>query len=124
MRVLDKKTINVLKVLRKLSDGTAYKVTTSDEVISMLSQKSAYDADTIKQIFDYLSKQEYLIIKFSEENTYCYSLLPKANILLEQQNLVSKPEKQKFSVWNYVLILLLSFVGCLLALLFFFNVIY
>ena len=122
--MLDKKTINVLKILRKLSDGTAYKVTTSEEVISMLSQKSAYNADTIKQIFDYLSKQEYIIIKFSEENTYCYSLLPKANILLEQQNLVTKPEKHKFSVLNYLLILLLSFAGCLLALLFFFNVIY
>ena len=81
--MLDKKSLTLLKVLNKLSVGTAYKVVTSDELISTLPQKSLYNNDTIKEILDFLEKQEYINIKFSEENTYCYSLLPKARIYLE-----------------------------------------
>ena len=78
--MLDKKTTSVLRVLFKLCEGNAYKVITTDEILSNLSQKSQYDKEIIKQIIDYLEKQQYLNIKFSEENTYCYSLLPKARI--------------------------------------------
>ncbi len=118
--MLDKKSISVLKALNKLSNGTAYKVTTSEEIISSLNQKSQYDTDSIKQIMEFLEKQEYLTIKFSEENTYCYSLLPKARIVLEQENSKLKPKQAKTKVWHYVFVMLASFIGTMLALLIFF----
>ena len=88
--MLDKKTTSVLKVLNKLAEGSAYKVVTGEEILSNIAQKSQYDLEVIKQIIEFLEKQEYVNIKFSEENTYCYSLLPKARIYLEQEILKNK----------------------------------
>jgi len=118
--VLDKKTIAVLKVLNKLADGSAYKVITSEEVLISLTQKSQFDIDSIKQIIKFLEKQEYVSIKFSEENTYCYSLLPKARIYLEQEQTKPKQKKNKFSIYCYIFVMLASFIGTMLALLIFF----
>ena len=118
--MLDKKSTAVLKVLNKLSSGSAYKVITADEIIANLTQKALYDDETVKTIIDFLEKQEYLNIKFSEENTYCYSLLPKARIFLEQE--IAKPtlKKSTANTMNYVYTLIASFLGTLLALLVFF----
>lgn len=120
--MLDKKTISVLKSMSKLASGNAYKVVTSDEIISLMGQKSQYDADIIKQIIDFLEKQEYINIKFSEENTYCYSILPKGRITLEQENnkVGYKQEKSKFSIMSYIYVAIASFVGTMLALIIFF----
>ena len=118
--MLDKKTIAVLKALNKLADGNAYKVITSEEILTCLTQKSQYDLDTVKQIISFLEKQEYINIKFSEESTYCYSLLPKGRIFLEQETNKPKGKKLKFSIYNYVLIMFASFIGSMLALFVFF----
>jgi len=118
--MLDKKTIAVLKVLNKLADGNAYKVITSEEILMSLTQKSQYDIDSIKQIVEFLEKQEYVNIKFSEESTYCYSLLPKARIFLEQEVSKTKTKKNKFPITIYVFVMLASFIGAMLAMLIFF----
>lgn len=118
--MLDKRTIAVLKALNKLADGNAYKVITSEEILMCLTQKSQYDLDSIKQILNFLEKQEYVAIKFSEENTYCYSLLPKARIYLEQELSKPKQKKTKFSMSLYLFVMLASFIGTMLALLIFF----
>lgn len=117
--MLDKNTTAVLKVLSKLAEGNAYKVITGDEILAHLS-KSHYDLDIIKQILDFLEKQQYLNIKFSEENTYCYALLPKAKIYLEQELSKQMPKKSKQQIMTYVYIMLASFIGTMLALLIFF----
>jgi len=118
--MLDKRTIAVLKALNRLADGNAYKVITSEEILMCLSQKNQYDLDSIKQIISFLEKQEYVAIKFSEENTYCYSLLPKARIYLEQEFNKPKQKKTKFSLSLYVFVMIASFIGTMLALLIFF----
>ena len=121
--MLDKKSISVLKALNKLSNGTAYKVATSEEIIIVLNQKSQYDADTIRQTMDFLEKQEYITIKFSEENTYCYSLLPKARIVLEQETGKNKAKQTPNKFLSYLFVMLASFIGTILALLAFFYLI-
>ena len=118
--MLDKKTVAVLKTLNKIAEGSAYKVITSEEILMCLPQKSQYDIDGIKQIISFLEKQEYLNIKFSEENTYCYSLLPKARIFLEQDQNKTKTKKAKTPVTFYLIVMLAAFVGTMLALLIFF----
>lgn len=118
--MLDKKSTAVLKSLNKLSEGCTYKVVTSDEIILNLPQKNLYDYDNIKEIIEYLSKQEYLNLKFCEQDTFCYTLLPKARIYLEQNSTLSKNKKLKFPILCYLLIMISSFVGCMLAMLIFF----
>lgn len=117
--MLDKKTITVLKTLNKLAEGTAYKVVTSEEILSAITQKSQYDLDSIEHIMDFLEKQEYINIKFSEEHTYCYSLLPKARILLENESGKVKQKKSTPTIMTYVYVMLASFIGTLLAMLIF-----
>ncbi len=118
--MLDKKSTAILKSLNKLSEGCTYKVVTSDEIIMNLSQKNLYDHDNIKEIIDFLNKQEYLNLKFSEENTYCYTLLPKARIFLEQNSTQTRTKKIQFPLSSYVFVMLASFAGCLLSMLIFF----
>ena len=118
--MLDKKSTAVLKSLNKLSEGCTYKVVTSDEIIMNLSQKNLYDHDNIKEIIDFLNKHEYLNLKFSEENTYCYTLLPKARIYLEQTISNSKPKKMQFQTQTYLFVMIASFIGTMLAMLIFF----
>ena len=108
--MLDKKTTAVLKALNKLSEGSAYKVITVDDVINALTQKSQYDSEGVRHIIDFLEKQEYINIKFSEDNTYCYSLLPKARIYLEQET-KSRTQKKSIPWLNYLFTILASFIG-------------
>ena len=118
--MLDKKSIIVLKTLNKLADGSAYKVITSEEILTNLSQRSQYDLDSIRQIMDFLEKQEYINIKFSEDTTFCYSLSPKARVYLEQDSNKSRTKKNRNTMMLYVYTMIASFIGTMLALLIFF----
>ena len=117
--MLDKKSTAVLKSLNKLSEGCTYKVVTNDEIILNLSQKNLYDHDNIKEIIEYLNKQEFINLKFCENETYCYTLLPKARIYLEQ-NSTNKTKKLKLPTITYLFVMIASFVGCLASMLIFF----
>lgn len=117
--MLDKKSTAVLRVLNKLAGGNAYIVVSIDDIFQNLTQKSQYDAESLKQIVDFLEKQEYINVKFSEDSTYCYSLLPKARIYLEQECSKSS-QKKKNSIMPYVFVMISSFIGSMLALLVFF----
>lgn len=92
--MLDKKTHTVLRILGKLTEDCAYKVITVEEILNSLPSKS-YDLDSVKQTIDFLCKQEYIVIKFEEDYTFCYSLLPKARIYLETEASKNKPQKSK-----------------------------
>ena len=118
--MLDKKTTSVLKTLNRLTEGSAYKVVTADEILSNINQKSQFDLETIKQSIEFLEKQQYINIKFSEENTYCYSLMPKARIFLEQETQKVTIKKNTNNIMLYVYIMIASFIGTMLALLIFF----
>lgn len=118
--MLDKKTTYVLKALNKLTEDNAYKVVNAEEILSNVSQKSQFDIETIKQSVEFLEKQQYIVIKFSEENTYCYSLLPKARIYLEQELNKSNSKKSTAPLMPYFYNMLASFIGTILALLIFF----
>ena len=109
--MLDKKTTAVLKVLGKFGEDCAYKVVTVEEIMSALNSRSQYDADSIKQIIEYLCKQEYIVLKFEEDATFCYSLLPKARIYLEQETAKSKVKKQHLPYGWIMLCMLACAVG-------------
>jgi hypothetical protein len=113
--MLDKKTTSVLKVLGKLGEDCAYKVVTVEEVLTALPSRGQYDADMVKQIIEYLCKQEYVVLKFEEDMTFCYSLLPKARIYLEQDNAKVKTKKQHLPYGWLIMCMILSGVGSFVA---------
>ena len=116
--MLDKKTTCVLKALHKLTEGNAYKVVNAEEILSNVGQKSQFDVETIKQSVEFLEKQQYIVIKFSEENTYCYSLLAKARIFLEQQSGKTK-NQLGIPIIAYFYTMISAFIGSMLAILLF-----
>lgn len=120
--MLDKNSLIVLKALNKLADADAYKVVTLEDVMSNMGGKANLEAEVVKQIIEFLSKQEYINIKFSEDGTYCYSILQKAKLLLEQTPATKKATKQKPQILNYVLTGVSAFVGTMLALIIFFLI--
>ena len=113
--MLDKKTTSVLRVLGKLGEDCAYKVITVEEILSNLSSRTQYDADSIKQIIEYLCKQEYVVLKFEEDVTFCYSLLPKARIYLEQETAKTKVKKQHLPYGWIVLCMMACMLGSFVA---------
>ena len=115
--------ISILKALNKLSNNTAYKVVTIEEIYSLLKNLDLTSEDIAKEI-ESLEKQNYLIIKFSEENTYCYSLTEKAKMLLTQEEIQPKTRFIKSSIMQYIYVAIASFVGTLLALLILIYVIF
>lgn len=118
--MLDKKTNAVLRSLGKLSEDSAYKVITVEEILNTLPSK-IYDVDSVKQTVDYLSKQEYIVIKFEEDYTFCYSLLPKARIYLETDASKIKTKKQSLPIsWIFMSGLVSGIVCFVLMLIFYF----
>lgn len=109
--MLDKKTTAVLKVLGKLGEDCAYKVITVEEILGSLASRNQYDADSVKQSIEYLCKQEYIVLKFEEDLTFCYSLLPKARIYLEQESSKVKVKKQHLPYGWIILCMLASAIG-------------
>ena len=118
--MLDKKTTIVLKALNRLTEGNAYKVVTANEILININQKSQFDIESIKQSVEFLEKQEYINIKFKEEETYCYSLMPKARICLEQEITKITDPQSKQNIYQFIFVMIASFVGSMLALLLFF----
>ncbi len=117
--MLDKNAFTILKVLNKLADAD-YKVITVEEIISANTSKLNFDEESVKQIILFLSKQEYINIKFSEDNTYCYSVLPKAKQLIEQGS--PKKARNKTPYLCYLIVGLSAFIGTLLALFVFYMI--
>lgn len=113
--MLDKKTTAVLKVLGKLGEDCAYKVVTVEEILGALASRNQYDIDSVKQIIEYLCKQEYVVLKFEEDATFCYSLLPKARIYLEQETSKVKVKKQHLPYGWLILCMLVCLVGSFMA---------
>lgn len=120
--MLDKKTHTVLRILGKLTDDCAYKVITVEEILNSLPSKS-YDLDSVKQTIDFLCKQEYIVIKFEEDYTFCYSLLPKARIYLETEASKNKPQKTKMPYSWLILSGFVSGVVCFSLILLFYYLI-
>ena len=121
--MLDNVHISILKALNKLSNNTSYKVVTTEEILSFM-QNSNLTAEDIALNMDILEKQNYLNIKFSEENTYCYSLTEKAKLTLSQEEIELKPRASRSTFMQYVYVAIASFIGTLLALLILIYVIF
>lgn len=121
--MLDAVHIGILKTLNKISNNTPYKVVTTEEIISCM-QNSNLAAEDITLCMDFLEKQNYLNIKFSEENTFCYSLTEKAKLILSQEELQPKSKVARSSFMQYVFVAISSFIGTLLALLILIYVIF
>lgn len=82
--MLDKKTLALLNVLNELGTEDSYKVVTTGELISRLPVSLKFDEENIKVCIEFLEEYEYISLKFEEDQTYCYTLLPKSKSIAQQ----------------------------------------
>ena len=118
--MLDIKSKIVLKILQKECPNGAYNLVEAKDIISAMPTKYRVDNDGLNHILIYLERQEYISIKYDEEDVFCLCVLPFGNEVLENDYKQKSERKNSPRLW---FILLLSFafsvlgslLGCLLC---------
>ena len=106
--MLDIKSKLVLKILQKECPNGAYKLVEAKDIISSMPIKYRVDTDGLENILIYLERQEYISIKYDEENVYCLCVLPFGSELLENDG-KEKNEGTTFPrLWLILLLVCLS----------------
>lgn len=119
--MLDKKTSEFLRVVRKLCGDGSYKVVDVKTLLENSPKRLRLKEDSINDMLKYLEDQEYIDIKYSEKEVYCLAILTKSRVLFEN---VKNEEKtraglKKFLIWSLILSGVMSFLGAFLAILLF-----
>ena len=96
--MLDKQNYKIISKLQKLCPDGSYKVFDIEELCSLFNlNKDALDND-----FKHLKDNEFIDIKYSDDNVICLCLLPKSRQLEEQEKI------KKYSYVNIMKVLLIS----------------
>ena len=82
--MLDKRTVKLLKNLAHICEDGTFKVIDIPDMAKVISKKA--DADTIRPILKFLADDALIDIKYSDENKYCLSVLPKGRVFVETQD--------------------------------------
>lgn len=106
--MLDIKSKLVLKILQKECPNGAYKLVEAKDIISSMPIKFRVDLDGLANILIYLERQEYISIKYDEEEVYCLCVLPFGNELLENEGKQKSEGKHSPHLWIILLLVCLS----------------
>lgn len=117
--MLDKFGLKLLNVLLENGKNGDYIVLSIDEIKSHF--KTGEINDTIlNNTLNFLSQNDYIKIKFKDDEQICYACLTKAR-LIEDTKLVNKNNKKqlnKLIILNIIFSCLSAFVGAVIAILF------
>ena len=119
--MLDKQTSTLLANLNAICQDGSYKVIEKNELINAISKKNKVDEDALKAMIEHLQERNYLSIKYSDDNVYCLSVLPKGRLFEEKSKELAN-EKRKFNklvVITLSLSSVASFVGAFCAMIVF-----
>ena len=109
--MLDTKSKLVLKIIQKECKNGSYKIIEKNDVISALPLKYRCETDELDHIMNFLERQDYISIKYDDENVYCLCILPLANEVFEE----SKKKRKKNSILIPLLTLIFAFLGSFLG---------
>ena len=96
---------NLLKVC---SDGS-YKIIEISELIKGMLPRYKSDAEGIAQIIKFLSGNDLIDVKYSDENVYCVAVLPKGRVIEESDQ--TKKQGKTLGRWFIAVML----IGCFAA---------
>ena len=83
--MLDERTNILLKFINEYCKDQSYKVLDIDELKSAYPERFKMDREGISQIVQYLKNREYIAVKYSDNEQYCLSPLPKGRQYFEAQ---------------------------------------
>jgi ABC-type bacteriocin/lantibiotic exporter with double-glycine peptidase domain len=115
--MLDKSTAKVLGIVSEQCKDNNYIVIKNEDITPFLKRKNKLTDEGIKETINYLAEREYLKQKYSEEGTYCLTILPKGRLFDENQKEAKHNLKQenKRNRWFLLKIMVISaffsFVG-------------
>ena len=89
--MLDKRSEELLRIINKECNEGSYKVLEVDDLIRLMPRKFKADYETISQLMGYLKAGEYISLKYSDNEVFCVSPLPRGRRIFE----VEQEEKRK-----------------------------
>ena len=114
--MLDTKSNLVLKIIEKECKSGGYKILDKNDMISALPTRYRCSIEELDQITSYLERQDYITIKYDDENVYCLCLLP---FFKQTEEKKEKPNKVMVPLAVFILSFLGSFLGSVLFFLIF-----
>lgn len=115
--MLDKFGLKLLNILNEEGSFGDYIVISLDELYNKFKNKAS--KELIQNTLDYLASNDYIKIKYKDEEEICYTCLTKARIVDETKlvNKNNKKEINKLIVLNIILSCLSAFFGAFIAIL-------
>ena len=111
--MIDTKSKLVLKILaNECSDGN-YKIVEVSDIIMSLPRHFRMDSEAVKHILTHLERQDFISIKYDDDDVYCLAVLPFGFEVLENDKpKYIKKEKSKEKKLN-ISTIILSFFSAL-----------
>lgn len=108
--MLDKRSEALLRIINKECNEGSYRVLEVDDLIRLMPKKFKVDFDTISQLMGYLKTGEYVSVKYSDNEVFCVSPLPRGRRIFEveqeEKNSSKKSKLKKFFLLTFYLLLI------------------
>lgn len=106
--MLDTKSTLILKILQKECKNGSYKILDKNDIISALPARYRCDTDELDHIISYLERQDYVSVKYDDDNIYCLCILPAINEIT-----TPKRRKKEKKYLLPLIVFILAFLGAL-----------
>lgn len=111
--MLDTKSTLILKVLQKECKDGSYKILDKNDIISALPTRYRCDTEELDHIISYLERQDFVSVKYDDDNIYCLCILPAINEIASPKK---KNKKKGFlPLIIFIITFIASFLGSLLS---------
>lgn len=116
--MLDKFRLKILSYLNKISQTGEYKVLTFDDIKKYLNDKELTN-EIIEKTLDFLSNNEYIKIKFQDDEQICFCSLAKSKFIENDTKAPNNDKKalNKMILLNIIFSSISAFLGAFLAIL-------
>lgn len=108
--MLDKRSEALLRIINKECSEGSYQVLEVDDLIRLMPKKFKVDFDTISQLMGYLKTGEYVSVKYSDNEVFCVSPLPRGRRIFEveqeEKSSSKKSKLKKFFLLTFYLLLI------------------
>ena len=111
--MLDKRSEVLLRIINKECNEGSYKVIDVDDILRLMPNRFKVDLETINQLMNYLKSGDYISIKYSDNEVFCVSPLPRGRRMFELEKEERHLSKKRYLVLFNVYFLLIFNFWCL-----------
>ena len=113
--MLDYKAKTILKLLTKQCDNNEFEIFKLNDLVSEIPIKYKINKEELSSILSYLENTGCIIIKYRENNLICLGILPLGYMLIENDNQIPLPTKNKKNIWKYLILFFMFIIGSLIG---------